>query len=552
MDELEVYLSAKNVGPEAREKLKGLLKYYASKPHPFRACVRDNRKRFGPGTERVCATIKDMIRGTTKWRGNEKKDKGSEGISNLSESLELALDTEEYDEDLVAALAKLTDDELETLFNIAKKINKDEEEDSDGEDDYRDTELAEANYRIGSPVEGSCGECTHFQSSRCTLHVGDVKEYGLCDDFSDSHILVDTTSSTSLSEDNIEAFCLSSTIDKETGTEEPTVWKTVLKTGQWKVSPGSSGTSTSNPMTVVKNSGLTDSRSKTISLEDIVDSFKKKPIQHVTVPLEHTQDPDKNTGYVEDLEIVDSETGSELRAKIKFTEKSVYEKVKNRSIADTSVGLKFGYVRKTDGVKFPIALDHVALTNKPWIDGLKPFSLSENSATKRVSYELQEVQEMPDPVKEKDGGKAAEGTEDVSVQLSQLENELQKLREEKEELHASNLLLAEEAKKRAVESRITELSETHLGDMPGLLSKAKEYMLQDAGDSVVELSDSGQSSSKTVTEVVEDLLSLIPAEDLKLSQQGSKTDGEKKPPTGTEGELPIEERVAQAKEFLGL
>ena len=66
---LDVLLSAKDVGPEARSHLRALLAHYAKNPHPFRACVKDNMKRFGPGsTERVCATLKDMIRGTTRWR----------------------------------------------------------------------------------------------------------------------------------------------------------------------------------------------------------------------------------------------------------------------------------------------------------------------------------------------------------------------------------------------------------------------------------------------------------------------------------------------------
>lgn len=67
-DAFDLELSAKTVGPEARQKLRKLLKFYAQKPHPFTACVRDNRKRFGSGTEAVCATLKDIIRGTTKWR----------------------------------------------------------------------------------------------------------------------------------------------------------------------------------------------------------------------------------------------------------------------------------------------------------------------------------------------------------------------------------------------------------------------------------------------------------------------------------------------------
>lgn len=60
--------AASDVGPAARAHLRGLLDYYRKKPHPFGACVKDNRKRFGPGTERVCAVLKDLEMGTTHWR----------------------------------------------------------------------------------------------------------------------------------------------------------------------------------------------------------------------------------------------------------------------------------------------------------------------------------------------------------------------------------------------------------------------------------------------------------------------------------------------------
>lgn len=64
-----MFSEADTVGPDARSKLRGILAHYAKNPHPFRACVRDNMKRFGPGrTEKVCATLKDIIRGTTRWR----------------------------------------------------------------------------------------------------------------------------------------------------------------------------------------------------------------------------------------------------------------------------------------------------------------------------------------------------------------------------------------------------------------------------------------------------------------------------------------------------
>lgn len=81
-EQLDIVLSAKNVGPAARQKLSGLLKYYAKKKQPFRACVKDNMKRFGPGrTEAVCATLKDIMLGTTKWRNN-KKFAGSDNFTD--------------------------------------------------------------------------------------------------------------------------------------------------------------------------------------------------------------------------------------------------------------------------------------------------------------------------------------------------------------------------------------------------------------------------------------------------------------------------------------
>lgn len=103
---LDVLLSeADTVGPDARSKLKGILKHYAKDPHPFTACVKDNMKRFGPGrTERVCATLKDIIRGTTHWRGHPASDHGSVGMA------------EPIDEDVERLLLSIPDAKLEAFF----------------------------------------------------------------------------------------------------------------------------------------------------------------------------------------------------------------------------------------------------------------------------------------------------------------------------------------------------------------------------------------------------------------------------------------------------
>jgi hypothetical protein len=93
------------ISPQARIKLRGILRKYAKDPHPFRACVRDNMKRFGPGrTEAICATLKDTIKGNKNWR------KG--GGSKLSESDEQAT----IDGDVLLALDAISECDLQQIM----------------------------------------------------------------------------------------------------------------------------------------------------------------------------------------------------------------------------------------------------------------------------------------------------------------------------------------------------------------------------------------------------------------------------------------------------
>jgi hypothetical protein len=88
VDEMVLHLSnADRVTPAAKHKLSGILKHYAKMEHPFTACVRDNRKRFGKRAEAVCAVLKDIIWGTTKWRGKHNPaGVGPHPVSGLSEA----------------------------------------------------------------------------------------------------------------------------------------------------------------------------------------------------------------------------------------------------------------------------------------------------------------------------------------------------------------------------------------------------------------------------------------------------------------------------------
>lgn len=68
--------------PRKMGYLRFLLKHYAKSATPFRDCVKDNTKRFGPGrVEKVCAVVKDTIRQSTDWRGHPERDHGSPGVA---------------------------------------------------------------------------------------------------------------------------------------------------------------------------------------------------------------------------------------------------------------------------------------------------------------------------------------------------------------------------------------------------------------------------------------------------------------------------------------
>lgn len=92
---------ASTVGPAARHKLRGILRHYAKEAHPFTACVRDNRKRFGPRAEAVCAVVKDIIRGTTRWRGHPALDHGAPGALAASETSTMIMELDQDSFDLL-------------------------------------------------------------------------------------------------------------------------------------------------------------------------------------------------------------------------------------------------------------------------------------------------------------------------------------------------------------------------------------------------------------------------------------------------------------------
>lgn len=163
--------------------------------------------------------------------------------------------------------------------------------------------------------------------------------------------------------------------------DEDYIWKTVLRTGQWALTPGMSGTQR-KPLIVVRD-GKSDTGNNVISLAEIEEAFNDGAFEHVTVPLatnvndgDHADIARNNTGFVRKLKIVEEDGVAKLKAAFDFTEPDIKERVMRGTIPNTSAGILYDFVRKSDAKKFPVAMGHVALTHRPWIDEMEPFGIA--------------------------------------------------------------------------------------------------------------------------------------------------------------------------------
>jgi hypothetical protein len=167
--------------------------------------------------------------------------------------------------------------------------------------------------------------------------------------------------------------------DTDQTEEDGFVYKEILRTGEWPAIPTRAG-QINKPLRVVRD-GASSRDNGTISLSEILSNFQAGAIPRVQVPLSDTRDdhPDDitrvNTGFVRELFIKDEEDGiSKLVAKIEFTEPDVKEKALRGTYADVSSGIPWGI--KSKGKEFGTCLEHVAITNTGFIDGLGPFALA--------------------------------------------------------------------------------------------------------------------------------------------------------------------------------
>lgn len=523
-EEIDDYLSvalsnASRVGPKARKQLRGLMKYYAKKKHPFTACVRDNTKRFGKDrAERICAVLKDLIRGTTKWRGKEgaanmSEEEVNEFTLDLDETTQLYLD--EIDEDYVNKIIA-TEEQIELAAGdvvwkpeegysaIRNKVQEALNEDYANSNGYSDYWIED----ISSKQALVCHKGTDYYIVPFKTKGGDVE-------------LSDEDSWTSVERAYVEANLmdepqtLAEMYFDDSGTKEEgdLIWKTVLREGEWKFSPGPGQLPINKPIKVVKD-GRSDGKSMTISIEEIKNSFTSGAKEHVTVPTSHEDKVHENTGFVKDVRVGEDENGRAiLEAGIEFTEPDIKDKVKRGTIANTSAGILFDYIQKESGKKFNAIMAHTALTNSPWLNGMKPFGVEASENLQVVTFS--EVNNE-NPADDKGGNKVPETDHKDEVTPTFL-SELGLSEDEVRSRLSEYETLRQKDRENDINTKIKTWEDEKKA--PAVLTVAKEILMADEGAPALNLSEGGKTVSLTVSEIVERFVAASPKLNLEEGEE---------------------------------
>lgn len=161
------------------------------------------------------------------------------------------------------------------------------------------------------------------------------------------------------------------------------IWKVLCKTGTLALSPGPGQVDVDKPLNLTSD-----------LFAAVKHAYDDRAFEHVTIPETHANGTLENTGTVDHLDILtkdqaladtrlsqkskdtfvnDPTTTLYMLGGLHFTDPKVREKAANGSILNCSVGLKFNYRNKRTGKVYPAALEHTALTNQPWVDGLGAF-----------------------------------------------------------------------------------------------------------------------------------------------------------------------------------
>lgn len=287
--------------------------------------------------------------------------------------------------------------------------------------------------------------------------------------------------------------------------EDGFVWKTILREGTWKMSPGAGQKPVPKPITVVAN-GKSDSKNLIISMEEIKNNFDTGAVQHVTIPTSHADTVLENTGFVKGLRFNTDDKGRKvLQAAHDFTEPDVREKALRGTIANTSAGILFDYVNKETGKTSSAVLGHVALTNHPWLNDMNPFGVLASENIKVLAFS--EESEINEADEKSVGGEEMSSTEAETpkflTDLGLSEDQVRAMVARYEELEARD-------KKHTIDEKVREWESENKA--PALVSAAKTLLsAADSEVAVLNLSEDGKTVGLTAVDIIDRLMDAAPA-----------------------------------------
>lgn len=118
--------------------------------------------------------------------------------------------------------------------------------------------------------------------------------------------------------------------------------------------------------------------------EKLVSNFNSKIIDKVPVPLDHTDQVDRNAGEVIKLEI----KNDGVYAYLDIRRPEVVQDIDNGLIFDVSISFDWNYTDTSKGNEHGPVLLHVALVNNPYLKGMKPFEQTAEQFNNNISEAL--------------------------------------------------------------------------------------------------------------------------------------------------------------------
>jgi hypothetical protein len=568
-----------NVTPADRHKLLPILRHYAKDPHPFTSCVRDNRKRFGPRAEAICAVVKDLIVGNTRWRGKGKvytpRALAASEVSYEDMVAEFALKS--VPDEFVAFLEEVTEEEigemLEDITLAGQRPTKmgappDAPTSQGGPAGDNSTGAVEsvggielppanANYRPATDATQSCATCVHFQrhpegdDGYCDLYKCSSDAKYVSDGWESGTPGANQTALSAITGEEGATGMLLSEVFLADGEVEPAdakqktgpLWKTIARVGTWMFSPGKGQKPIPRPLVFTEDGDVYVGKDKiVVPLSELYRNFKAGAVEHVTIPTSHNDGVLENTGDVIDVRMVKDKEGKPvLQGLLNFTEPDVEGKVRRKSIKNVSSGILFDYIKKDTGHKFKAVLGHVALTNKPWLNGMAPFGVE-------ASEEPATIMGFSEDVRANGGGD--NGMSETLLERLGLssEDEVESRLKELEALKAKD-------RERDIDLKCSEWE----GEKKpaAAIVEARTILLADDGTLELHLSEGSKQVTVTPTDIVERMMKHVPAVDLsedKSGGEGRASEGGA-PPDDTKDEnekadLSADERVEATRLFM--